>query len=204
MTLVFVLLQIYLTAERKEMFAMPTMCLAVCNPVTQQTVKMDSHEEHSGTTHQGSREPRLLPAQNAIPSQDNLTPALQLLLQLGCFLCLNTKLFIWHQTNWLQQLITNQSAHQTLKKHYSISTIWKWKGKSFQKSSTGVSPGPCNLNVNFVSIPLPYQFPITLIILNTCIHLTPLKKLLIYLLVLLQAWLIFKNHSHVSQNNWII
>lgn len=56
-----------------------------------QSSEIDSQEEHSGATHQGPGEPRLFPSHNTIPSQDHLTPALQLLLQLGCFLSLNTK-----------------------------------------------------------------------------------------------------------------
>lgn len=53
--------------------------------------EIDSQEERSGATHQGPGEPRLFPSHNTIPSQDHLTPALQLLLQLGRFLSLNTK-----------------------------------------------------------------------------------------------------------------
>lgn len=53
-------------------------------------VKVDSHEEHGGDADQGPREPGLLPAKDAVPGQDHLAPALQLLLQLGRFLRLNT------------------------------------------------------------------------------------------------------------------
>lgn len=49
---------------------------------------MNSQEDHGGGAHQGSGEPRLLPAHDAIPGQDHFTPALQLLLQLGRFLSL--------------------------------------------------------------------------------------------------------------------
>lgn len=50
----------------------------------------DSQEEHGGRAHQRSGEPGLLPTQDLIPSQDHLTPALQLLFQLGRLLGLNT------------------------------------------------------------------------------------------------------------------
>lgn len=52
---------------------------------------VDSQEEHSGATHKGPWEPRLLPSHNPIASQDHLAPGLQLLLQLGRFLSLNTE-----------------------------------------------------------------------------------------------------------------
>lgn len=55
--------------------------------------KMDSQEDQGGGSHQGSGEPGLLPAQDAVPGQDHLTPTLQLLLQLGRFLSLHTKLY---------------------------------------------------------------------------------------------------------------
>lgn len=70
------------------MHAMSAMCPAVSGHDAAHG-KMDSQEEHSGATHQGSREPGLLPAKNTISSQDHFTPALQLLLQLGRFLSLN-------------------------------------------------------------------------------------------------------------------
>lgn len=79
--------------------------------------KMDSQEEHGGATHQGSREPGLLPAHNAIPSQDHLTPALQLLLQLGRFLSLNTK------SQTLPTVLQTQHF-------YNVSTIWELRGIS--------------------------------------------------------------------------
>lgn len=49
----------------------------------------DSQEEQSGASDQGSREPGLLPAKDAVSGQDHLAPALQLLLQLGSFLSLD-------------------------------------------------------------------------------------------------------------------
>lgn len=51
--------------------------------------KMDSREEHTDATLQGSRVPGLFPVNNMIPSQNHITPALQLLLQLGRFRSLN-------------------------------------------------------------------------------------------------------------------
>lgn len=53
--------------------------------------EIDSQEEHRGATHEGPREPRLFPSHDTIASQDHLAPALQLLLQLGRFLSLDTK-----------------------------------------------------------------------------------------------------------------
>lgn len=53
--------------------------------------EIDSQEEHSGATHKGPWEPRLLPSHNTIAGQDHLAPTLQLLLQLGRFLSLDTK-----------------------------------------------------------------------------------------------------------------
>lgn len=73
------------------MYAMPTIVPSCARAHDAAHSKMDSQEEHSGANHEGSGEPRLLPANNTIPSQNHLTPALQLLLQLGRFLSLNTK-----------------------------------------------------------------------------------------------------------------
>lgn len=56
--------------------------------------KMDSREEHTDASLQGSRVPGLFPVNNMIPGQNHITPALQLLLQLGRFLSLNIKLHI--------------------------------------------------------------------------------------------------------------
>lgn len=70
------------------MHAMSAMCPAVSVHGAAHG-KIDSQEEHSGATHQGSGEPGLLPAKNTISGQDHFTPALQLLLQLGRFLSLN-------------------------------------------------------------------------------------------------------------------
>lgn len=71
---------------------MPAMWPAVCahDDAAAAGVKVDSHEEHGGDADQGPREPGLLPANDAVPGQDHLAPALQLLLQLGRFLRLNT------------------------------------------------------------------------------------------------------------------
>lgn len=62
--------------------------------MTQQQLQLEdgrthSQEEHRGAADQGSREPGLLPAQDAVSGQDHLAPALQLLLQLGRFLGLD-------------------------------------------------------------------------------------------------------------------
>lgn len=69
----------HLTGQRQEVAAVPAA------PQT------DSQEDHRGDAHQGSREPGLLPAQDAVPSQDHLAPALQLMLQLGRLLGLSTE-----------------------------------------------------------------------------------------------------------------
>lgn len=81
-------------SHRQEVAALPAMWPAVWAhddaAAAAAGVKVDSHEEHGGDADQGPREPGLLPANDAVPGQDHLAPALQLLLQLGRFLRLNT------------------------------------------------------------------------------------------------------------------